>query len=97
MTNIFNHRSGIVTGCNGFIGSSFVHYAAELHNDNFIAGPESFLRINAMVHSARLRPFAGATRSMRGPRAVCSIADALNSACYTCLDTYNSMYLSHLF
>lgn len=97
MTNIFDHPSGIVTGCNGFIGSSFVHYVAELHNDNCIAGPESSLRINAMVHSAHLRPFAGAARSMRGPRAACSIAVALNSARNACLDTNNPMYLNSLF
>ena len=97
MPDIFHPHNIIVAGGCGFIGSNFVHYAAEFHSDSSITGPESFLRINAMVHSARLRLFAGATRSMHGPLAVCSIAEVLNSARHTCLDTYNPMYLNSFF
>ena len=46
MSNTFWPHNIIVTGGCGFIGSNFVHYVAESHNDNSIAGPEPFLRTN---------------------------------------------------
>ena len=46
MAGAFRPRSIIVTGGNGFTGSNFGHYTAESPNDNSIAGPGPFLRIN---------------------------------------------------
>ena len=46
MPDIFHPHNTIVTGGCGFIGGNFVHYAAEFRNDNSIADPEPFLRIN---------------------------------------------------
>lgn len=46
MAGAFRPRSIIVTGGCGFTGSNFGHYTAESPNDNSIAGPGPFLRIN---------------------------------------------------
>ena len=46
MSENFEPRNIIVTGGCGFIGSNFVHYAAESHNDNSIDDPAPFLRTN---------------------------------------------------
>ena len=46
MSNTFEPHNIIVTGGCGFIGSNFVRYVAESHNDNSIEDPKSFLRAN---------------------------------------------------
>ena len=94
MAGAFRPRSIIVTGGNGFTGSNFGHYTAESPNDNSIAGPGPFLRINGGgARSSCSRPFAGMAEPVLRSFAARSISDVLNSARCTYLDTYNSMYL----
>ena len=87
----------IVAGGDGFIGSNIGHYAAESHNDNSIADPEPFLRTGVEGTFPCLGLSEGAAESVLRSFAPHSVADVLNSACHIYLDTYNPMYLSHLF
>ena len=64
------HNIIVAGGC-GFIGSNFVHYAAEFHNDNSIADPEPFLRTNGegafLLLEADRRCGRLGVRIVRGP------------------------------
>ena len=97
MPNTFEPHNIIVTGGDGIIGSNFGRYAAESHNDNSIADPEPFPRTSVEGTFPCMGPSEGAAESVLRPFAARSIADAPNSPCHTYLDTYNPMYLSHLF
>ena len=67
MPELFEPKKITVTGGCGFTGSSFVHYAAESHNENPIANPEPFLRPNVegtyQLLEACGRPAKGATEA----------------------------------
>lgn len=71
MPDIFHPHNIIVAGGCGFIGSNFVHHAAEFHSDSSITGPESFLRINGegaflLLEADRRYGWLG-VRIVRGP------------------------------